>query len=350
MVLRTGRCGQETVAPPHPFREVRRRVAEALYKYLQIFHGNTMATGIDTISEAEARRRIKTLRSLSTETHNIDELKEQIDTQGLRNEAIVLDEGSTIYRARILDEQPTRVSDLSYPPESVTGLNRANRAYDPVFYASSGAAAAVFEVNPDPGEKVAILKWRAMDEIVLNTVGYSSAVLRRLNSSREPGELPGEGLADTESRGNAMMRKYFAELFTQRVPENEKHRHKLTAAIAEMWRSGEALDGVLYPTVRMWANQDNFAIETEVVDRALNPVSAEFLEIKGEEGQKMETEVLDTCTTIQEGEIRWNRHGRRWVLDTDGAQGEFKVEDGRWQAEESDGKGVTPLHDPTFEY
>lgn len=309
-----------------------------------------MVGEFEPISEADARGRIEKLQNLDTEANDIDKLKEKVDTKGLTNEALILDKGTTIYRARIVEEQPTRISDLSYPPKEIAGVNRANRENDPIFYASSGAAAAVFELNPDPGDKVAILKWRITEEITLNTVGYSAEVLKRLDSSRAQGELPGDGVADTESRGNFIMRNYFAELFTQHVPENEKHRHKLTAAIAEIWRSGEPLDGIIYPTVRMWANEDNLAIETGVVDQALKPISAEFIEIQGKENKEIEMKVLDTCTAIQDGEIQWNGHGRKWVLETDGAWGKFKSEDGRWKVEDSGGGGVTPLHDPEFEY
>lgn len=309
-----------------------------------------MAGEFDPISEADARHRIEKLQSLNTETHDIDELKEKIETQGLKNEGIILDEGTPIYRARIFENQPKQVPELSYPPEDIVGLNRANRANNPIFYGSSGAGAAVFELNPDIGEKVAILKWQTMEEIFLNTVGYSSGVLGRLDSSREPEDIPGDGLDDTESRGNSMMRKYFAELFTQHVPENEKHHHKLTAAIAELWLSGEPIDGIVYPTVRMWANQDNFAIETEVVDRALQPTSAEFIEIQGKENKEIEMEVLDTSRTVQNGEIQWNGHGRQWVLESDGAWGEFKAEDGRLKLEDSGSGGAIPQHDPDFQY
>lgn len=307
----------------------------------------------EPISEGDALSRVEKLQHLNTETQNIDELKEVVEsgiTRGMQNEAIILDEGTTIYRARILEEKPTRVSDLSYPPEDVAGLNRANREQDPVFYASSGAGAAVFELNPQIGENVAIIKWGTTDEIVLNPIGYSSEVLNRLDSSREPAKIPGNGLADTESRGNLVLRKYLAKLFTQDVPENEKHRHKITAAIAEHWRSGEPLDGIMYPTVKMWANEDNLAIDTGVVDQALLPISAEFIEIQGKEGKEIEMEVLDTAKTIQNGEIHWNGHGRQWVLENDGAWGEFKVKDGRWRVEDSEAGGVTPQHDPDFEY
>lgn len=309
-----------------------------------------MAGEFEPISESDAKRRIESLQNLNTETQDIDELKEKVKTRGLKNEGISLDKGTHIYRARKVDEQPTQVSELSYPPKDKAGLNRANREYDPIFYASSGAAAAVFELDPDPGDRIAILKWRTNEEIVLNTIGYSSEVLGRLDSTRDPEDIPGGDLAEIESRGNSMMRNYFAELFTQHVPEEEKHRHKLTAAIAEMWQSGEALDGILYPTVRMWANEDNLAIKTDVVDQSLKPISAEFIEVQGRENQEIEKELLDTCTTIQDGELQWNGHGRQWELEDDGAWAKFKAEGGRWKVDDSGGGGVTPKHDPNFEY
>jgi len=309
-----------------------------------------MVEGFEPISEADARERIKHLQNLNTEIRSIGELKEEISTRGLRNEGVILDEGTTIYRARTLEEQPAQVSDLSYPPEDITGLNRANRKHDPMFYASSGAGATVFELDPDIEEKVAILKWRTTEEITLNTIGYNPEVLRQLDSSREENEIPGDKLADDESRGNFMMRKYFSKLFTKRVPENEKHRHKLTAAIAENWRSGPPIDGIMYPTVRMWGNQDNLAIETEVVDKAIEPISAEFIEMQGKEDKEIEKETLDTCTTIENDELQWNGHGYRWELENDGAWAEFEVEGGSWKVGDSGRGGATPLHDPNFEY
>lgn len=305
---------------------------------------------MEPISEADAKRRIEELKNLDTNSLKIEKLKEKIDTSGLRNEGILLDEDTPIYRARIIKNQPSRIKELNYPPEDVTGLNRANREHDPVFYASSGAGGAVFELYPSPGDRVAVVKWRTTEELMLNTVGYSPEVLSKFESFRDPEDIPGKQLSDTESLGNSMLRKYLTEIFTQQVPENQKHRHKLTAAIAEIWRSGPSIDGLMYPAVSISANYDNLAIETGVVDRALSPVSAEYIEIQEREDQKIEINVLDTCNTIQDGEIQWNGHGRQWKLEDDGAWGVFEAEDGRWKVTDSSAGGVRPIHDPDFDY
>lgn len=312
-----------------------------------------MGSELEAITEDEANQWIERVRDIDIESQNIDVLKREIDffPKGFMMAGIPISKGETIYRARILDEKPMHVSDLSYPPKhAISEFGRANRPHNPIFYASSGGAAAVFEINPDPGDRVAILKWRINEQIILSKIGYSDDVLSRLKSSRDIEDIP-EGLSpESESAGNSIIRDYLARIFTRRVPEDEKHRKKLTAAISEMYLKADEIDGILYPSVEMWGNEDNLAIKTQAVDQKLEPISAEFIEIqkRGEKG--IETDTLDTSTTIEEGEIQWNGHGHQWVLEKDGAWGAFKYEDGRWKLKNSPPNGVRPLHDPNFEY
>lgn len=308
-----------------------------------------MTGDFEPISKSEAEKRIERMRNIDTVSKNVDVIKKDIDTTGMRSEMIRLDEGTDIYRARILEEKPTTVSELSYPPKQVAKLNRANRDHNPIFYGCSGGGASVFELNPAPGEKVAVLKWQNTKPIDLHIIGYSTKVLDRFDSSRDPNDLPEGSIADDESEGNALLREYFADVFTREVPDDEKHHHKLTTAIAEMWMSGEP-DGILYPSVKMWANEDNFAIDRDVVDEALAPLSAEFIEIQSREGKEIGKETLDTCTTIRNGELEWNGHAQQWVLEEDNAVGTFVYEDGRWQAKNAGIGEVRVLHDQDFQY
>lgn len=312
-----------------------------------------MARKFEPISETEAENWIERVQNLDIQKHNIDVIKRKINyfPKGFTIESVPISEGETIYRARILDSKPSQVSDLGYPEKHhVSEFGRANRPHNPIFYASSGASAAVFEKDPEPGDRVAILKWRLTDEILLSKIGYSDEVLSRLNSSRELEDIPQGLLPETESRGNSRLRKYLAKLFTRRVPEERKHHHKLTAALAEMCRKGDIMCGNLYPTVEMWGNADNLAIETDVVDESLEPISAEYIEIQMQDDQQIKTDTLDTCRTIENSELQWNGHGHRWVLDKDDAWGAFLYEDGRWKLKDSSREGAKPQHDPNFEY
>lgn len=312
-----------------------------------------MGNEFESISEADANQWIERVQDLNIETLNIDVLKREIDffPKGFMMAGIPISKGETIYRARIPDEKPMQVSDLSYPPKNkVNEFGRANRPHNPIFYASSGGAAAVFEQNPAPGDRVAILKWRIKEPIILSKIGYSDEVLSRLKSSRDMEDIP-EGLSpESESQGNSIMRNFLAKIFTRRVPEDQKHRHKLTAAISEMFLKADEIDGILYPTVEMWGNEDNLAIKTEVVEQVLEPISAEFIEIKERGDKKIETDTLDTCSTIENQELQWNGHGHQWVLEKDGAWAAFEFEDGRWKLKNAPSNGARPLHDPNFEY
>lgn len=309
-----------------------------------------MAEEIQPITESEAKQRIEQIEYIETQSTNIDVMKKDIDTTGFQNAGMPLVRGENIYRARIIDEKPTQVRELSYPPKQDASLNRANRAHNPIFYASSGGAGAVFEVNPDPGDKIGILKWRTTEQINLNRIGYSRQVLDRFDSVRDLDDFPEKELAKTETEGNSIMRQYFAELFTQPVSVNQKHHHKLTTAIAETFLAGNSIDGIMYPTVEMWANEDNVAIETEVVDQSLEPVSAEFIEIEGRGDTEIQKSTLDTCTTIENGELNWNGHGPQWQLVEDNALAAFKYEDGRWRVKNPSEDNIETHHDPNFEY
>ena len=53
---------------------------------------------------------------------------------------------NVLYRGVPWPERPRRVTDLSYPPVAFARLNRANRAGQPMFYASRGAPMKLKEV------------------------------------------------------------------------------------------------------------------------------------------------------------------------------------------------------------
>ncbi|RAW00489.1 hypothetical protein [Pseudochryseolinea flava] len=120
---------------------------------------------------------------------------------------------------------------------------------------------------------------------------------------------------------NKLIGEYLAKTFSQSVPANKKELYKLTIAIADKHKSIDPamlqFDGLMYPTVQMWANAENFALERSVIDSGKMYLNAvEWILVKRVHNGKYDIDVLDWANSVtSKGEIEWKGRLPRWNVN-----------------------------------
>jgi hypothetical protein len=164
-----------------------------------------------------------------------------------------------------------------------------------------------------------------------------------LNSNRlgtgwgpEPIEIP-------NGDGNKEISQFLSEIFTQQIAQDNTHLYKLTVAVAEKLFNDDLFDGLIYPTVAMQANADNFALKPRYADRNLRFLKAECLRIDRVRDSGYDINGIDSATSLDDnGNIQWTGHPSAWVLRNQGDQLTFREENGDWVARDKDGNIVEP--------
>jgi len=294
-----------------------------------------------------ARAAINRISRLNLKQTSIDKLKEDLIPVfcGYTQTTWRYDPGVELFRARRVDK-PVHVCSLLYPPEGVAPLNRANRKGGSVLYCCSAREPAFFELFPsaetaNAGDTLVISKWVTTASLLVNHVGFTSQAFEKLGS-RQYEALWGDRVKD-HGEVNSEISAFLADIFTQRIPENENYRHKLSVAVAEKLFSGDMFDALLYPSIAANANCDNLAIKPRYADANLRFLRAEFVRINAVRDLAVDTTVLDTAVTVDDdGTIQWRGHGDQWVLRKKGDELTMTAENGRWVGRDADGRIVEP--------
>ena len=289
-----------------------------------------------------ARAAISAIRSLDLRTESIENILELLTPvfRGYAVSAPRFEAGLKLFRARLCDK-PSNLRELLYPPASKVRMGRVNRAGSPVLYCCTSRESPFFESRPSVGTTVAIVRWITTAPLLVNQVGYTANAFTALESNRrhgwgpEPAEIP---LGD----GNKEVADFLAEIFTQRVSSVDDHLYKLTVAVAEKLSSDPQFNGLIYPTVAMRANADNFALKPQFADAHLKFVKAEFARIDTVRDFGYDINVLDTATALQpDGSIQWKGRLDNWILGP-GEQLIMHAENGEWVAKDLAGNIVAP--------
>lgn len=291
-----------------------------------------------------ARSAIAAVRSLDLRSVSIEEIKDLLTPvfRGYRVSAPRFVPGVRLFRVRSC-QKPTNIRELSYPPAQVVGLGRVNRPGSPVLYCCTSREAPFFEARPPVGTTVAITRWETTASLLVNQVGYTRRTFDTLGSARQQAGWGPEPADVSAGEGNEEIAEFLAELFTQQVAKGDEHTYKLTVAVAEKLFMDDLFDGLLYPTVPMRANADNFALKPRYADKHLRFLKAEFARIDAERDFAYDITVLDTATELgDDGSIRWRGRLDQWVLRNQGDQLTFTAENGKWVARDARGKIVEP--------
>jgi hypothetical protein len=286
---------------------------------------------------------VEQLQSLS-----IDEIKKRLDATfiGLQIQTPILQAEDFVYRARRVDNRfnkslGIRQADLAYPPRERARLGRVNRDGDPVFYCSFGKEPLVYELpGLTAGDEIIISIWQTATKGFINNVGYTSFVFEKLGAKRPcpawtaggPGQsatvelpsLPPEAIEAFKRVAkshdiNVALLQLISEQFACPVGDSEQYKYKLTAAIAELHlgsvNRGEQFAGLLYPSIKMYANGDNLALQPWYVDQHLNFRKAIHTRIKAQTATGFSVDYLDCARAFKDdGTLDWLGRPLNWTL------------------------------------
>jgi hypothetical protein len=277
----------------------------------------------------------------------IDAIKRRLEPliKGYQVQSPVFDAGQFLYRARKVGakfNKPVGITyrDLIYPPAHKAPLGRLNRAGTPVFYSSIHKESVFFELpGLDAGDELILTFWKTTERMFVNNVGYTEFAFQQLGANRavptwEPLKPPGStestvslstlppdvvsaALSTDESRE---LKEAFSKYFMREVSSAESFRYKLTAAIGEMHLGYIATEstqfaGILYPSVRMWANGDNLALLPWFVDKHLEFRKAVHVRIKGRSATSIDIDCQDAAHEFDTaGKLKWLGRIQGWSV------------------------------------
>ena len=292
------------------------------------------------------QRAIRRLEGLDPKEASISDFESHL-TPLFRGYTVVaprFDAGIYIYRARKC-EKPIRLADLSYPPaEAVTALGRANDIGQSIFYGATARSVPFFELDTQPGDYIALSKWKTTGPMMLNHIGFSSEPESFKDAKRQLDSIY-KFVKETRAKGdlNALVHDYLAYNFSRRIKEKDNDHYKLTIAISRKLFSDGIFDGLLYPTIQMFGNADNIALKTDAVDRLLRFVSVEYVAVKAARGKEYDIEVLDSATQADLiGTLMWSGRALQFSLRQRDEQLKLVTEGGEWVAYDTLGNRVDP--------
>jgi hypothetical protein len=275
---------------------------------------------------------------------DIDNIREQLrpQTKGMTIDTPIFDIGAYLYRTRKVTPSfnkklGIRQRDLIYPPPQVAKIGRVNREGQPVFYCSMSKEPAFFELpGLQPGDEVILSFWQTTERMFLNNIGYTQYEFEKLGAKRKMpwwSEATGNhsniefsmavpiDIRDALSNGeNSQLRRTLSEYFMHPVNPDETHHYKLTTAIAElhllnMLGSAYQFSGLLYPSVRMWANGDNIALLPWYVDKHLKFRQAMHIRIDNREDTRISITSIDCAREFSSsGELAWLGRPASWTV------------------------------------
>ncbi|AWA31071.1 hypothetical protein HYN48_13790 [Flavobacterium magnum] len=253
-------------------------------------------------------QRIFEIENLDLQEASIEEISEMLNLlfTGYKINTPCFEPGVELFRGIKYSEKPKNISSLSYPPKNFAKINRASRESESIFYAGTSREVPFFELNLRPGDFIVLSHWITTTKIMLNNVGYTDENFLNLNSSRE-NEKWNPKASETEE--NEIIQNFLAKTFSQPVSQKNIHLYKLTIAIAEKHFKSEIFDGLVYPTVAMRGNAENFAIKPNYIDDGnLLFLGVEFIEVTKQYDFKYDINILDSANSISEqGMIEWGR-------------------------------------------
>lgn len=293
----------------------------------------------------------------------IDEIRELIRPlmKGVFVEAPIIRAGSFLYRARKIDDSFNKnrkilLKDLRNPPPDISTLGRMNRDGQSVFYCSGSKEPVFFELpNLSNGHEIILGFWQTSEDMIVNNIGYTEYIfnkmgakrvapswsVKKIDNTRQEINFNENSISTAERESilshdqNRVLRELISEVFMHQVNDSDKYHYKLTTALAEL-HLGEIKNytrqfaGIIYPSVRMFANGDNFALKPKFVEQNLKLKKATHIRINKRNKNSFSINNLDEAIELDEdGALKWLGHLSHWVLNEQFQGAKFMVTAGR---------------------
>ena len=274
---------------------------------------------------------------------SMDEIRERLKPifAGMWVRSPIFDPGMFVYRARRVTptfntSKPMSLADLKHPPAELARQGRANRAGQPMFYCSGMKEPLFFEIGElNAGDELILSSWKSRSRMLLNNIGYTNLVFQELGAKRpcptwedlRDGKaaisVP-EGGAELlpsilEVTDNDALRAELSKLFMKRAEDATLEYYKLTAAIAEAHlgtvNDTDEFAGILYPSVRMWANGDNIALTPRYADEHLEFRRATRVRIDKCKANGFDITYVECAKQVDEaGYLKWLGRLLTWQI------------------------------------
>ena len=246
--------------------------------------------------------------------------------------APILEPGQKIFRAVKWEEKQSTVSWLRHPPaDKVVRYGRVNRPGQSMFYGSIAWNAPLFELRLKAGEHFALSRWRVNEKLLVNNVGFTEKVFRRLQSDRDSAPVWERRNEATETPVNKALHKFFSEEFAREVPEGRETEYKISAAISEILLhdvhedariediSDMRMAGLIYPALAMLGHSDNLVLKPDIVEKCLQLEQVEFMrvdsmDVDGKFVTYHNTHLDFADTFKSNGSIEWKGRPPRWDI------------------------------------
>jgi hypothetical protein len=298
-----------------------------------------------TSNKERVIQRITEIEEIDLSTTSIAQIQDIVSVllDGFPTIAINIPPGKYIHRTRKWTK-PDNIRQVTYPPADRATLGRANAPGNPRFYGSIGRSVPFFEINPQIHDTIILSTWRTKDQMLLNSVGYTKESSVLLNSKRDLEKMY-TSLDNIEKMDESqeLINSFLAKWFVKQIAQEESGFYKVTTAIANILMAGDVFAGLIYPTVKMFGNADNIVLDTKFVDKSLELVSIEYLEVTENAGVNFKTELLDTTVKWDEmGNIEWSGRELGWSYPVF-SRIEMKGENGEWVNLDRDGRRIDPV-------
>jgi len=279
----------------------------------------------------------------------IDEIRELIRPlmKGITVNTPIIPAGTFLYRARKINnsfnkDQKILISDLTYPTGDKAKLGRLNRDGQSVFYCSSSKEPIFFELpNLSEGHEIILSFWQTSKPMIVNNIGYTEFIFTQMGAKRvapswsvikvddarqeitfNENSIPAETREIILSHDeNRVLRELMSKEFMREVPDSERHHYKLTTALAELHlgeikNHAQQFAGIIYPSVKMSANGDNFALTPDFVDQHIKFKKATHIKIAKRDGNSFSINKIDEAIELNDdNSLKWLGRLAHWVLD-----------------------------------
>jgi hypothetical protein len=299
-------------------------------------------------SISEARELISKIRTADLRATPVEQIVDLVRPL-LKGHVVAVpnwEPGLELFRASSrFDQPPASVKEMWHPPPDSCSLGRANLPHQPLLYCAADIGPLFFELSATEGTRLSLIKFETTDRMIVNRVGYTPEVFASLKSSRE---VPDYGVMNVTAYSDVgkMINDFLSEVFCQVVPPDELWRYSLSASIARalLGEAEEPINGVMYPTIPMWGNADNFALKPRYALDHLRPVHAQFVEVTKVALPEMSFDILDEARRFEvDGTICWLGHQGKWEVPPGVDQLLFEAaKGGYWLARDSAGRIVDP--------
>lgn len=257
---------------------------------------------------------LSTLQRMDFSKIDIEYLRYEIDALFIKytyTAMMWLPTTGKLHRAVKHSDRPTHKKGLIYPDPGITKLNRANLPSNPLFYCSGDPRATFFELSVQPGNTIVLSKWKLKEQTLFFPIGYSPDVFKKLNSVRNCPVIPNPTISSPQlEKENDRIDKFFEKSFTRVINPGEEDLYKLTAIIAERFfrNKYDSKCGLMYPTIAMQANTENFALTPSLVDERLQFESAAWFIVEEARGFTYKVKKLSYSEFIDSnGQIIWKK-------------------------------------------